>query len=386
MSRPLIDLWPFAWRALFLVALLPSLQLPAILCCPPPPGPERLLQLAWLPFFLTVGIFGSWRYWRLGLFAWRVRRFRTWAGGKVVLHYEAGLETRWDFLVLQQGCEAVMQELTGQFGPPLRRPLVVYLFARWRDISRVFGPGYAGAALSLAHAVVIADDTVLHELLRHEIAHLFSARWNKLAPPLLSEGLSTWLPGTWGGRPVDAVAGQLLDNAIPRLPALVRRRFFFSAARRQACYVLAGSFTGFLVRRFGWDSYRRFFRRANGWRFPSAFRRSFGVSLSEAEVQWKQELLARRTSRPFPALLPGHADPGPRGRTQIASDGLKGLERRVFRFCAQLEREGYRVNRERVGDVHVIEARERRGQAVVRYVAALTGDGVRIDEIDGPQV
>jgi hypothetical protein len=53
-----------------------------------------------------------------------------------------------------------------------------------------------------------------------------------------------------------------------------------------------GSFTGFLIRRFGWDAYRRFYRAAlPNERFDYTFRSHFGLDLEEAEVQWRGELL-----------------------------------------------------------------------------------------------
>src|SRR4051794_35164248 len=61
------------------------------------------------------------------------------------------------------------------------------------------------------------------------------------------------------------------------------------------------------------------------------------------------------------------------------------LERVVLRFCAQLEREGYGVQRGRAGDAYVIAARAGGGGEVRRYVAGLGDDGVRIEEICCPR-
>jgi hypothetical protein len=210
------------------------------------------------------------------------------------LHYPDVLQERWDLSILQQRCEAELDDLTQQFGFSLRRPVAVFLFAQWVDISKIFGEHYAGTALSPANAVVIANDTNLQECLRHELVHLFSARWNWQAPPLLNEGLSTWLQGTEGGRSVDWMAGSLLQRLSIQLPDLLKRRFFYStwASQRHACYVLAGSFTGFLIRHFGWDRYRTLFRKVRPGRFRAVFRKVLGLSLEEAEKQWRNEVWA----------------------------------------------------------------------------------------------
>jgi hypothetical protein len=57
------------------------------------------------------------------------------------------------------------------------------------------------------------------------------------------------------------------------------------------------------------------------------------------------------------------------------------LERVVGRFCAQLQREGYWVDRERAGDLHLVLARDREGEVAGHYVASTEEDGVHIAEI-----
>jgi len=81
--------------------------------------------------------------------------------------------------------------------------------------------------------------------LLHELAHLFSTRWNETATPLLSEGLSVWLQEKHFGQPIDPAVRPLLADRRLKLRSLLDRGFFFSEPQRAACYVVAGSFTGF---------------------------------------------------------------------------------------------------------------------------------------------
>jgi hypothetical protein len=53
---------------------------------------------------------------------------------------------------------------------------------------------------------------------------------------------------------------------------------------------LARSFTGFLVRRYGWERYRKFYRRSHALNFKGYFQKVFGVSFEKAEWQWRSEL------------------------------------------------------------------------------------------------
>ena len=94
------------------------------------------------------------------------------------------------------------------------------------------------------------------------------------------------------GQDIDAVARQMMRNQTPKMQQLLKERFFYSAAHRHYCYVLAGSFTGFLIRRFGWKPYRKLYRLCDGFNFRGKFKSCFGVSLEDAERTWREQLLA----------------------------------------------------------------------------------------------
>jgi hypothetical protein len=247
---------------------------------------------------LLIGVVGAsvllwhWRSRWLWRFTRQVRRFRTAREGRIVLHYAPDLYAKWNMPTLLQRCQEELDRLTDRFGSSLRGRVVVFLFASSKDIAKIFGPHYGGTALSFANAIVIANDTNIQESMRHEFVHLFSARWNALAPPLLSEGLSVWLQETAWGQPIDKVARPFLGNRSLKLPLLMKPGFFFAEPQRQACYVLAGSFTGFLIRRYGWQPYRKLFRLGDGIRFRAKFEKCFGVALEKAEWQWRNEVIA----------------------------------------------------------------------------------------------
>ena len=147
-----------------------------------------------------------------------------------------------------------------------------------------------------ANAVFLTANNVNRATLRHEMGHLFSLRWNSSAPPIMAEGLSTWLQETDRGRAIDAAACQICLSARPDLKKFLDRKFFFAESHQYNCYVLSGSFTSFLIRRYGWDRYRTVLPERRGRpRFESRFRKFFGLSLREAERRWLAEVLAMAT-------------------------------------------------------------------------------------------
>jgi hypothetical protein len=242
-----------------------------------------LLAVLFVPFF--------WRFRWLWRFCRQVRRFGTIENSRIVLHYEPELEGREAFPLLLLTCRTELDSLTRLFGSPLRRRVKVFFFARWQDVAAIVGPGCGGLAISQGNVIVIARDNCVPESMRHELAHLFSSRWNVFAPPLLSEGLSVSLQGTVWGQPIDSAALSLLRQGGLRLSSLLQSKFFFAEPRRHSCYTLAGSFTGFLIRRYGWARYRKLYRRCSGFRFRATFQKCIGISLERAEWQWRNEVM-----------------------------------------------------------------------------------------------
>jgi hypothetical protein len=283
MSRPLLSLWQFWFGALIVVFLLPCL----FLTIPAEPREQRIICSVLFAFPGVFLVCGSRWLWR---FSKRVRRFRTRSRARIVLHYPVSLEPQWNMDLLLERCQSEFDDLAQWFGFCLRRRVTVFLLERCSNIKHDFRRPDAGLAFVYQNAIVVANDTNLHELIRHELAHLFAGRWAAVANPLFNEGLAVWLQRTSNGAPIDTVALRLLRGAAPPLSMLLQRKFFFSEQNQYACYILAGSFTGFLIRRHGLAVYRKFFRKADAFNFQSYFRKIFGVTFVKAEWQWRAEL------------------------------------------------------------------------------------------------
>ena len=101
------------------------------------------------------------------------------------------------------------------------------------------------------------------------------------------------MAGMRGASPCRFARGRAFDPATRHRPApLLDRQYFFAPERVHDCYAMAGEFTGFLIRRFGWVRYRLFYRRADRWKLRSSFRRNFGLSLEAAWERCGDEAVA----------------------------------------------------------------------------------------------
>jgi hypothetical protein len=110
-------------------------------------------------------------------------RFHTISDKQFVLRYAPELALEMHGTVLLATAHQCLSELETFFGPIhptlLRRRVYIYFLGSCTDVKQLFGSGYAAMAIPHLHAIVLTftgDRT--GETLKHELAHLFSDRWN----------------------------------------------------------------------------------------------------------------------------------------------------------------------------------------------------------------
>jgi hypothetical protein len=249
--------------------------------------PSSVFGLCWG----LCALAGAWWQFRwLRVLARSVRRFRTVRTSSVTLHYSPLVGDQVVVRAFLRTVEMELHSLAQKFDRPLRRRVAVYLFAERAQVSRIRGRQFGGFALCEANAIVLSPDCIWDEFVRHELSHLFAGRWSKVAPPLLQEGLAVWLQGTHYGQRIDDAARAVLDRREVPLDVLLDRSQFFDPEWMSDCYTLAGSFTAFLTRRFGWDAYRWLYRQCDGRGFRAKFRKCLGITLEDAHWEWRLEL------------------------------------------------------------------------------------------------
>jgi hypothetical protein len=94
---------------------------------------------------------------------------------------------------------------------------------------------------------------------------------------------------------IDSAVRPLVREAKLKLDSLLFTQFILPEPQRHASYLLAGSFTGFLLRRFGSSAYQQLYRMCDGSQFRAKFQKCFGVTLDEAERQWRYQVLTMST-------------------------------------------------------------------------------------------
>lgn len=225
---------------------------------------------------------------------WMRRKYewKTLRGEHIELRYAAslGLHTHWSSMLRQW--EAQLDDLTARFGTPLTRRVRVLFVPSLPEYAPKFRNRAVKAVALGAANTILAEGSAIRqfpsELVRHELTHLFAYRWARRSIPIMCEGLATYLQETQGGYPIDRYARAYLRRRDePVLPSLVQRRWKRDSSVHEK-YMLAGSFTRFLIEHFGWEGYRQFYRRARLRRFATRFQRQFGITLPDAERIWRE--------------------------------------------------------------------------------------------------
>ncbi len=228
----------------------------------------------------------------------RLKQFHKIADKRINLFVAPEILNAADWRELAGKVASLQSELEQKFGLPLKRPLSVFVFPTMSEMSRLFQAELSGFALPKGNGIGLAWDALkgdyrIDELVLHELAHLFSTELVINGPEFKREGFAVWVQGTSNGKPVDFQAlVQILSGKDFPLLTLLQDAYF--QLQKHSTYPLAGSFTGYLIKQFGWENYRHFFTDANTKNFESTFERHFGITLMAAEQAWKRYLMERR--------------------------------------------------------------------------------------------
>ncbi len=217
----------------------------------------------------------------------RVLCYRAVRGRRVSVLFEPGLARIVEIEGLLWWAEADLEDLASRFGAPIRRVTVI-LVPSHRGIGADLGISAGGIALCFVNAVVLSADfesANLRQVLRHELVHLVAHALNPDAHHLLGEGLAVWLGMLEPEQrePSDGHPG--LEGIEVDLASILDSAHFSHEDHWRHCYWLTGVFTGYLIERFGWERYRRCYRRASPRALRKILQKEFGVILEDA---WRE--------------------------------------------------------------------------------------------------
>lgn len=178
------------------------------------------------------------------------------------------------------------QKVEGYWGATWKEPIRIHVDSSYR-ISKALIPGYRGnrGFMEMPLRGVRNNDGAL----LHEIVHIYAPNDNRF----LAEGLAVYLHQKLAGNRAFPNFGRTLDaEARGRLPELesldrlngVRTPTPLGAVlREQSAYIVAGSFVGFLIDKYGLSEFRKLYE-------TGAYEAIYGKPLEALEKEWRMAL------------------------------------------------------------------------------------------------
>lgn len=211
-----------------------------------------------------------------------------------IIHHPQELTER-QVAFLEAEAEIRWNQLREFFGDAPERRLTLTFFRTGREMRHLTGTGPTNVAKPWLGAAFMVYEGPPHPVAKHEMAHLFSAKWGRgpfrtpgalwgiLADPMLLEG--TAVAADWRGDPLDphTRSAAILEIGLIDDPAELAGATGFYTHQGGLAYVMAGSFVRWLWSTHGADPIHR-------WYAGAPFEEAFGTTRREALDSWQDHL------------------------------------------------------------------------------------------------
>jgi hypothetical protein len=212
---------------------------------------------------------------------------------------EAGVQIRSDELTIREA-EEYCRYAVGErkkverfWGATWNEPIRIHVSSAYR-ISRALVPGYSGNRGFIEMPLQRVRDNT--GALLHEIVHVYAPNGNRF----LAEGLAVYLQEALAANPAFPNFGADLrhlavrhlsgQESLKALNSVQTPRPLGTIMNEKTAYILAGSFVGFLLERFGLPMFRSLYDNVN---YNVNYDDVYGQSLQTLEQAWRTELQAK---------------------------------------------------------------------------------------------
>ena len=178
------------------------------------------------------------------------------------------------------------------WGATWKGPIRIHMDSSYQ-ISRALVPAYQGNRGFMEMFFRRVDHRIIAGPLLHEIVHIYAPNDNRF----LAEGLAVYLQDKMGGNPGFPNFGENLDtlalgtfSEVTSLEALNRVRtpqpLSSSGVDERTAYIVAGSFVGFLMEKYGLEMFKALYVAGN-------FKEIYGKPLSVLENEWRSSIQSK---------------------------------------------------------------------------------------------
>lgn len=203
-----------------------------------------------------------------------------------VFHYRPGSRAEKDIQFIAELQELSYTKVTEILEVDFDSKIHYYFYSsRWDKMYSTGdrGGGFANPLVCEIHAVYAEDRKVVG---CHEDTHVIAYWTLGNPPPFLQEGLAVFMMELWWGRPLHEWSREFLeeDALIPIKSLLISTNFW--KYDDKITYPESGSFTKFLIEKYGIDKFELVYCQANDENIQVVFENIYGKSIDELEEEW----------------------------------------------------------------------------------------------------
>ncbi len=220
---------------------------------------------------------------KLGIRPSRSEIEKTLGGYRETSHFEIyySQELEDEIQLFSDDCEFQYSQVSRYFQSDISRKVKAYLYSTPEQKKKLIGAGNTYVEDPFGYGFHIHAQGFPHPVLKHELAHVFTADWSPWRVSLnvgIHEGIAVAADWNEGKLTVHQWAKAMRElNVAPPLSSVMGLGFWRHAGSRS--YLLAGSFVRFLVDRYGIEKFIKVFPLGN---LSKAYMKDF----DELEQEW----------------------------------------------------------------------------------------------------
>lgn len=210
------------------------------------------------------------------------------SASSAIIHFKYGTLTTDEITLIKFNTKKYIEEIDSVYGIKSLPGLDIYMFPTSEELYQFVGTREASISKPWKRSVYITKQN-LHSL-KHEMAHIMLASYGSFPFDIswstgLTEGAAVAIEDDYDGiRAVDEYSARMLQLKLADgVQQVMQPSGFLSAAPSQS-YVLAGSFSKYLIQKHGAEKFLKVYRERD-------FETVYNKPLSEFDREWKKTLM-----------------------------------------------------------------------------------------------
>lgn len=211
----------------------------------------------------------------------------------ITIHYKPNSLTSDEVFFLRKQVGLYRDSIITFYHLPTQTPIDIYLYPSVTELDKYVGTKSASISKPWRNELHLAKENL--GSLKHELVHVMLSRYGKFPFAVsystgITEGAAEAIEDTYDGiRTADDLAKAIIDLKLAKGVSAVMSFTGFASNASGKSYVLAGSFTSYLISRYGAEKYLLVYHSLD-------YERVYGKAIEQLEQEWLAQLATNKTT------------------------------------------------------------------------------------------